>query len=275
MEHKELLKAALNDLPVVMQPFLTKTMPTLGEIQRPGSVEDALMECGYLAKILTELCNRFAGLPVLEVPLRIGQLNPSMQVMAAAGLEYIGANFDMGIRSPATGAPYYGVFLDWSVFVTRSAQDAYWIRGRLDGEDMAMGPGDQKNEYTSNIAAAVGQHRFAVRAETQDGRILASREVLFSVLPWSDAPLTFVVNDGRLTAAVDLGGSNEAIESATIDVGGESFPLTYNNGSWRSAALDIALIVLDTEWHTVKTIITFLVKGGITGVIYRYVTRDI
>ena len=103
--HKDILKQALNELPVGFAELLeTAIIPAASEITSPASVEDALIACGKTAKYINKILENLGGLPLLQVPLRVGQLNPSTQILAVAGLEFVGTTLhEIEIVSPVEG----------------------------------------------------------------------------------------------------------------------------------------------------------------------------
>jgi hypothetical protein len=87
--------------------FLETSLPTPVSITEPSTVDDAIVAQGKLAYNINLILTQFAGLKVLEVILRIGQLNPVLHGMLATALEYIeGSERSIDIVSPTADGSY-------------------------------------------------------------------------------------------------------------------------------------------------------------------------
>lgn len=173
--HKDILKQALNELPVGFAELLeTAIIPAATEITSPASVEDALIACGKTAKYINKILENLGGLPLLQVPLRVGQLNPSTQILAVAGLEFVGTTLhEIEIVSPVEGVTYLVSSLTLGVQVTQGAETAtsafYWVTNHADmssidgpltkeGADMffATVPTTSPGQYSVKISVGFG-----------------------------------------------------------------------------------------------------------------------
>ena len=168
--HKDILKQALNELPAGFAELLeTAVMPTAEEITTPASVEEALMACGKTARYLNAIFASMAGLPLLQVPLRIGQLNPSTQIMAAAGLQFVGGGLhEIAIESPVTGNTYLVSPMTLAVRIVQGSEDVtgafYWVINHADMSSID-GPMDKEGDdmYFKTIAInAPGQYEIKI-----------------------------------------------------------------------------------------------------------------
>ena len=168
--HKDILKQALNELPAGFAELLeTAIIPAATEITSPASVEDALIACGKTAKYINKILENLGGLPLLQVPLRVGQLNPSTQIMAVAGLEFVGTTLhEIEIVSPVEGQTYLVSSLTLGVEVLQGASDAtsafYWV---INHADMSSVEGamtkEGENMYFKTIpTTAPGQYSIKI-----------------------------------------------------------------------------------------------------------------
>lgn len=95
------------DLPEGVIEFLGTTLPSPTGISDPSTVDEAIVAQGKLAYNINQILTQFAGMKLIEVILRIGQLNPVLHGMLATALEYIeGSERSVLIVSPTSGGSY-------------------------------------------------------------------------------------------------------------------------------------------------------------------------
>lgn len=231
--HKDILKQALNELPAGFAELLeTAIIPAASEITAPASVEDALIACGKTAKYINAILAKLGGLPLLQVPLRVGQLNPSTQILAVAGLEFVNAqSSEVHIVAPVTNGKYYGVFLDWQVSasVTEGNEIVSFI-GRLDGEEFSLAPG-VGGLYTGNWPCPLGDHLFQAVATFADEHT-ASDSIEFRVASWSEVPTSpsngeviTMQPESDIQIQVSPGASIDAISSVEVKSGDDIYTM--------------------------------------------------
>lgn len=88
MGYKEDFLTALNEsLPEGILELLEKEIPEAPSVT-VSDVDSAIIANGHLAKYLLDLFNTFKGLTPVELLLRIGQKNATLQAAFLAGIEY-------------------------------------------------------------------------------------------------------------------------------------------------------------------------------------------
>lgn len=107
MGHKEDFLSALNEsLPKGVSGFLDREIPDAPEVV-VDSVDSAIIASGILSKYLLDLFHAFGGLTPVELLLRIGQKNATLQAALLAGLEYFKKdNHEFSIISPTETGIY-------------------------------------------------------------------------------------------------------------------------------------------------------------------------
>jgi hypothetical protein len=96
------------DLPDGVGGLLDKAIPAAPSVATPTDVDSAIIAQGVLAKYLLDLFDTFRGLTPIELLLRIGQKNATLQAALLAGLEYVEkTSFEYEILSPSTSGTYY------------------------------------------------------------------------------------------------------------------------------------------------------------------------
>ena len=90
-----------------LESFLAKTIPSIGTIPPPATVDEAIVANGKAAANINNILAEFSGLPLLELLLRVGQYNEVLQGILAASLEYIeGSDRSLLIVSPTSDGAY-------------------------------------------------------------------------------------------------------------------------------------------------------------------------
>ncbi len=104
---KQTFIEAIRATPDGISTFLATTIPAPPEISTPEDTDAAIIVNGICAKYVLDLFRPFAGLTPIEMILRVGQHSNVAEVLALAGLEYIGesnAQSDLEILSPSASA---------------------------------------------------------------------------------------------------------------------------------------------------------------------------
>lgn len=104
---KQTFIEAIRATPDGISTFLETPIPEAPEISTPEDTDTAIIANGVCAKYVLDLFRPFAGLTPIEMILRVGQHSNVAEVLALAGLEYIGesnAQSDLKILAPTSGA---------------------------------------------------------------------------------------------------------------------------------------------------------------------------
>ena len=103
----DFLNALNADLPEGIAGLLDKAIPEAPSVT-VTDVDSAIIAQGILAAYLLDVFDTFRGLTPIELLLRIGQKNATLQAALLAGLEYAEKkSFDYTILSPTTSGFYY------------------------------------------------------------------------------------------------------------------------------------------------------------------------
>jgi len=234
MNSKDALKEKLSQLPTGFEDVLGAVLPSVSEVAMPSTEEDAVKVQGRLAAYLLAVFDRLAGLPILEVPLRIGQFVPAQHVLAAVGLEFVGLQEGGEIQMimPVNGGVYYGAVTE----VRCRVSNVSGVTVDDGGESFELAQ-ESENEWAGLWAFAIGQHSITVTAGD------ASETVSFEVKAWETYP-----SDGQTYQLEEIdrievytGEQTDAFESIVIeDEGGSVYVELYKDAAnqlWKQTTL--------------------------------------
>lgn len=92
MAINELLKIAMHEVPESIAEMLDRTFGEVTDVSSPNSVEDSLIVQGKVAANFNNaILKPLSGLPIVELALRIGQNNPTVQGMLLTMLKVTGS----------------------------------------------------------------------------------------------------------------------------------------------------------------------------------------
>ena len=110
MSATDALLTALQHCPEGVQDFISVPIPDLTATTLPNDIDSAIITQGVLAHNLNSIFMEFVGLTPIQVLLRIGQHNSTLQAALLAGLEYVATQevYDFEIVEPDDGATLEG-----------------------------------------------------------------------------------------------------------------------------------------------------------------------
>lgn len=109
----EFLKALDEALPVGILGCIDARIPPAPSVT-VTDVNSAIFAMGVLSQYLCDLCREFLGLTPVELLLRIGQRNATLQAMLLLSLEFIGSQ-SFKILAPLPGQEYYEMLQSFRV----------------------------------------------------------------------------------------------------------------------------------------------------------------
>jgi len=135
MDAKQLLIEALsNAFPEELTAFLSVPVPTCPTA--PADVDNAIILTGQLSAYLIQILQAYAGMPALEIFLRAGQKNATLQAIAISGLELDKSPtpHDFRIVSPVDGVTYDTAVCPLIIEITAGLSDFQGATVKVDGK---------------------------------------------------------------------------------------------------------------------------------------------
>jgi len=142
MTKKEALEAVLLSMPdEVAAKLRGVVVPDWTDVSPPLTVDDAIIEQGRLAAMLNYIFSLCDGLPIFEIPMRIGQLNPSLIAVAAASLTtpQSASTAEFTVNSPESEAVLEPGTIDFTVTTAEIVEGSIvqvYITGADDFENL-------------------------------------------------------------------------------------------------------------------------------------------
>ena len=173
----------LNSTVTGIDDFIDTPIPVLTEITTSFDADNPTRNNEILAYNVNKILRAFQGLTPIELILRIGQKNETMQAMLLAALEYVGGGENsLTVISPIADGEYYGWFDTCICDITGGTVKSVSVT--FDGESFPMeASGDSR--YTCITALAIGSHTATIKANFDDNTSTETT-VTFEVKHWSE-----------------------------------------------------------------------------------------
>jgi len=257
---KQALIDALNSTVPGIDDFIGTPIPELEEITSTFDADNPTQNNEILAYNVNKILKTFEGLIPVELILRIGQKNETIQAMLLAGLEYIGAGeASMTVVAPVASGEYYGWFDSWIVNVTGGMVTSVSVT--VDGETFPL-LDDGETNYLGLWPIAVGTHTATIKAVFEDNTSKIET-ISFEVKHCED--IVTIPTDDTYTTLTTITANTELLTEDLTSVECAYSDGGANEGVWslvKSASLWTAEGVTQIAAGTYNAVFEFTRKTG-------------
>lgn len=174
---------ALND-PEILQDWNQIVFPAVPTVGWPTTENEAIIACGQFQANCNLWLKVFEGMPVLQLLLRGGQFNETLQGILLANLEYLQheGTREIAIRSPEGGQIFPPITeFDVIVQIVTYAERVNQVSCLLDGQYPISLTKEGEDQYINTISTDVGSHTISVSVSYVDTEFISEASVTFDV----------------------------------------------------------------------------------------------
>jgi len=132
---ERILQGLKDDFSPELKTFLTKTLPTVEIVSYPQTVDEAFIVQGKCAASLMAYMSVLSGLPVIELLLKVGQLNSTLHGILLASVEIARTPVPHTIVISRPGSPQVAGVVLFELQITSGIVDLNFAVVTINGND--------------------------------------------------------------------------------------------------------------------------------------------